>query len=72
MTRDRFASAGIDRRRLAWTAVGAFVGADWGVTVAVMIEGLGGVIPTAASVAMVVALALLAGGVGFHLGPKRV
>jgi hypothetical protein len=73
VTRKRFLRAGIDRRALAWTAFGAFVGADWGVAFAVMIEGWGGVIPTAASLAMVVALALLGGGWAYTLagsGPQ--
>ncbi len=61
----------VDRCALAWIAVGAFLGTDWGVALAISIEGLGGVIPTAASVALVIAFGLVGGALGFWFASDR-
>jgi hypothetical protein len=60
------------RRNLICAVIGAVVGIDWGVAFAVAIEGEGGVIPTPASVAIVLALAIAGAVAGYALANRRL
>jgi len=67
-------SVGYRKQRLVsafCSLYGTAFGANLGVVIAITIEGKGGVIPTAASLAIVFALAGIGGWLGFTLSRRR-